>query len=304
MARAVGDVAPAGPPDPPDGPGAGGSQLSLVTVAGAAASGLGVLGFVTFAGGVVLWTRFREMGLPADHAVALVPKAELVTTGAYFLVPAVGLAAAVVLLLIAWKLAFGAGDDLLPGAMSTAVIVFIVEAGFALKAADTVHFGGVLRLLLAAFASAAVIRMSVRLESLPAFCLVAFLAVGTFWIARAYELESHRPSVIPMAYSRSQPGIAPRVEIGYFVAETSDRIVFASLPQSDHNELRQFPRSETDDLEVGKLSRIDAAEKNAALFAYNLCERLRTLKPLTHSKSTEPECSQHYISELKQAAGL
>jgi hypothetical protein len=244
------------------------------------------------------------MGLPADHAVALVPKAELVTTGAYFLVPAVGLAAAMVLLLIAVKLWRGADDDLLPSAMSTSVIVFSVEAAFAIVAADTVHLGGVLRLLLAAVGSAAVIRMSVRLESLPAYCLVAFLAVGTFWIARSYELQSHRPSVIPMAYSRSQPGIAPRVEVGYFVAETSDRIVFASLPQSPQNELRQFPRSETDDLEVGNLSRIDKAEKSAALFAYNLCERLRTLRPITHNSDTKPECSQHYISELKNTAGL
>lgn len=281
----------------------GGSQLSLVTVAGAAASGLGVLGFVTFAGGAILWTRFKEMGLPADHAVALVPKAELVTTGAYFLVPAVGLAAAMVLLLMVVKLLFRRGGDLLPGAISTSVIVFVVEAAFAIGAWGTIHIGGVLRLLLIAAASAAVIGMSVRLESLPAYCLVAFLAVGTFWITRAYERDSHRPTVIPMAYSRSQPGIAPRVEIGYFVAETSDRIVFASLPQSSQNELREFPRSETDDLEVGNLSRIDKAEASAALFAYNLCERLGHLRAIGHSGSTQ-ECDARYISELKKAAGL
>ncbi len=297
-------MAPQSGKAPAEGNGkAGESQLSVVTVAGAVASGLGLLGFVTFAGGVVLWTRFKEMGLPAEHAVALVPKAELVSTGAYFLVPALGLAAGMVLLLMIVKRLFQQGDDLLPGAVSTSAIVFIVDGAFAIGAADTVHLVGVLRLLLIAGASAVVIGMSVRLESLPAYCLVAFLAVGTFWIVRAYERDSHRPTVIPMAYSRSQPGFAPRVEIGYFVAETSDRIVFASLPQSSQNELREFPRSETDDVEVGNLTRTDKAEAVAARFAYNLCERLRTTRPINPTSVTGPECSAHYIAELERAAG-
>jgi hypothetical protein len=277
-------------------------ELSLTTVVGAAASGLGVLGFVTFAGGIVLWTRFKEMGLPADHSVALVPKAELVTTGAYFLVPAVGLAGAMVLLLLAVKLLLDRGSDLVPSAFSSSAIVFITEAAFAIGAWGTIQIGGVLRLLVIALASALVIGMSVRLESLPAYCLVAFLAVGTFWIARAYERDSHRPTVIPMAYSRSEPGVAPRVEIGYFVAETSDRIVFASLPQSSRNELREFPRSETDDLEVGNLSRINTAEAAAALFAYNLCERLNHLESTTHAGPVQ-ECKESYVAELRKAAG-
>jgi hypothetical protein len=56
------------------------------------ATGIGVLGFVTFFGGAILWIRAREAGLPGNEVVAVVPKGVLVTTGASFLVPAVGLA--------------------------------------------------------------------------------------------------------------------------------------------------------------------------------------------------------------------
>jgi hypothetical protein len=53
------------------------------------ATGIGVVGFVTFFGGAILWVRAREAGLPANDSVAVIPKGVLVTTGASFLVPAV-----------------------------------------------------------------------------------------------------------------------------------------------------------------------------------------------------------------------
>ncbi|MDQ6804163.1 MAG: hypothetical protein M3065_04190, partial [Actinomycetota bacterium] len=87
-----------------DNTGNGSSQLSLVTVAAAVGSGIGVLGFVTLAGGIVLWTRFVQMGLPADEAVAVVPTPVLVATGAEFLLPAVALTAVPALALMLIKI--------------------------------------------------------------------------------------------------------------------------------------------------------------------------------------------------------
>jgi hypothetical protein len=129
--------------------------------------------------------------------------------------------------------------------------------------------------------------------------------VGTFWLARAYERTSHKLTVIPMAYSRAQPGKVARVEFGYFVAETSDRIFFASLPsEGKHlNELREFPRSETDDLEVGNLTPAGQAQVRAARFAYNLCTRSKAVpSAASPNQSSTPLCSTTYITQLKQMA--
>jgi hypothetical protein len=80
-----------------------------------------------------------------------------------------------------------------------------------------------------------------------------------------------------MAYSRAERGSTARVEIGYLIAETSDRIWFASLPRptgGTPNEVREFPRQETDDLEIGPLTDMSAGKAEADRFANNLCIRL------------------------------
>ncbi|MDX6627106.1 MAG: hypothetical protein QOE56_2095 [Solirubrobacterales bacterium] len=74
----------------------GGFKLEEIGVAGsvlaAVGGGLGVLGLVAFFGAAILWVRMDQIGVPANEAIAIVPKSVLVTTGASFLVPAVLLA--------------------------------------------------------------------------------------------------------------------------------------------------------------------------------------------------------------------
>ncbi|HTD09975.1 MAG TPA: hypothetical protein VK680_13900 [Solirubrobacteraceae bacterium] len=55
-------------------------------------TGIGLLGFVTFFGGAILWTEIDSAGLPATEGVALVPKSVLLSTGAHFLTSAILLA--------------------------------------------------------------------------------------------------------------------------------------------------------------------------------------------------------------------
>jgi hypothetical protein len=75
--------------------------LPVLTVVG---TGIGVIGFVIFFGGFIVWTRFDAAGLPANEAVAQVPRNDLVVTGASFLVPALLAAlAAVAVALAAWN---------------------------------------------------------------------------------------------------------------------------------------------------------------------------------------------------------
>ncbi|HEX3518818.1 MAG TPA: hypothetical protein VHT29_07280 [Solirubrobacteraceae bacterium] len=285
---------------------------------------------------MVLWTRFNEMGLPASHSLSLVAKSELVATGAEFLVPALLLSGVVVLLVIvlsnlgertAKTLRLVSADTANDTAKREAALQVLTRRWIAplLLAAVGVVFSlitlslapaSALGLLFGVTLLGAVVLSCCAKLPFAAYCLVAFLAVGSFAIARTYERTANVLKVVPMAYSRTQPGEAPRVEVGYFVAETSDRIVFASVPEDPQNELREFPRDETDDLEVGALARPEAAERIAARFAYNLCERLLALRPAqaapvsTGGKlgaaptAPAPECDAAQIAQLKSKAGL
>ena len=76
------------------------------SILAAAAAGIGVLGFVTLAGGVVMFERFSAAGLPAEHGVAVVPKDDLLSVGAHALLP---LAIVVVVAAIALWLVFVVG---------------------------------------------------------------------------------------------------------------------------------------------------------------------------------------------------
>lgn len=282
-------------PGTPDQNAPGG--LSIVTVAAAAASGVGVLGFVTFAGGVVLWARFREMGLQADRALAVVPSPEFVATGAEFLVPAVLIAGGLLVLMLGVDL----GIRWMPGLkyqrrrrrLISGWLTGLVAAVPQLIAAFVPGDGGLAGvggLAIVAIVSAGVITFARSRAKLPVFSLVAFLAVGSFWLARAYVATANEPKVVPMAYSRKQLGGANKVEYGYFVAETSDRIFYAAAPESTSqipNELREFPRSETDDLEIGDLTETADAQQRASLLAFNLCYRLYFVKAAANARAAQ-----------------
>jgi hypothetical protein len=67
-------------------------------VFGVVGTGIGILGFVTFFGGAIIWLRADKAELPATEAVAVIPRSVLVTTGATFLFPAVLIAIGIVAL--------------------------------------------------------------------------------------------------------------------------------------------------------------------------------------------------------------
>lgn len=72
----------------------------VLKVLGAVGTGIGILGFVTFFGGAILWIRAEEANLPANDVISVIPNSVLVTTGASFLVPAVLIAGVVVALIL------------------------------------------------------------------------------------------------------------------------------------------------------------------------------------------------------------
>src|SRR3954447_25387928 len=68
--------------------------LESIPNAAAIVGGIGgLLGLVYVIGGAVMWLRFDKAGFPADQAVALIPKADLLVVGLRVLViPALGAA--------------------------------------------------------------------------------------------------------------------------------------------------------------------------------------------------------------------
>jgi len=89
--EAKADATAGDPPAQPAGTDAESSGLQdlVLKVLGAVGTGVGILGFVTFFGGAILWLRADEAEIPANDAVSVIPNSVLVTTGASFLVPAV-----------------------------------------------------------------------------------------------------------------------------------------------------------------------------------------------------------------------
>src|SRR3954454_20727715 len=108
------------------------------------AAGIGVIGFVTFVGGAVVWARLNAAGFPAAPALGIFPSQDLLVIGAETLVPQVIVALVVVIALtLLYTLAIlvvrlfhrGASDTMLsaaalarPGGSAVAMFCFISVA--------------------------------------------------------------------------------------------------------------------------------------------------------------------------------
>ena len=83
----------------------------IVQALAAIGTGIGVLGFVVFCGGAVLYIRLQAAGLPAVEGVARVPREILLATGAELLVPAALVTIGVVAALYCADLLLGRGES-------------------------------------------------------------------------------------------------------------------------------------------------------------------------------------------------
>jgi hypothetical protein len=85
--RARVSTEPAAEGSPPEQSGVWATVRDLVpNILTALVGAVGVVGFVSVVGGAITWNRFNSVELPADQAVAALPKSELVTIGVSALV--------------------------------------------------------------------------------------------------------------------------------------------------------------------------------------------------------------------------
>ncbi|MDQ5807060.1 MAG: hypothetical protein M3320_00115 [Actinomycetota bacterium] len=276
---------------------AGGSAWDrLAPVIAAIASGLGVIGFVTFVGGAIQYGRFAGAGLPASEAVSVIPAQTLIVLGAEALAYAVliglGYAAIVFIvreatstegdetsgllrgpsnwkragLMFAYLLAAGAGIGLIQGVPSDAGwTVGVVAAG-----------------LVTAAVAALVAR---RTASVVWLTTVTFVAVGLFSVGsrvgRAWENEDVRAAALVRENKKAM--------IGFYVGETSDRVYIGRINTGrpteagnfavDEEELREenrivgISRDQITDLAIGPPRALSEALKQGHVLANELCER-------------------------------
>lgn len=111
----------------PDLLSAAGKQLMPVLLTGAS-----LIGFVAFAGGVIVWTRFSAAKVPPDQAVNAVPRDELVAIGSALLL----LFGFFGVLALAGALLVDRGGRATPGMARALLVFFLVEGVTTIIVAD------------------------------------------------------------------------------------------------------------------------------------------------------------------------
>jgi hypothetical protein len=257
------------------------------------ATGVGVLGLVTFVGGAIDWARFHATGLPKEQALSVVPTSDLVVVGARTLAPAVlwGLLACALYTIGAALLGTREQRFWNPAALeyaeehsdtTRALFLVLTVAAFevlafaaTLESPNTQQFavfiflGGLLVLLTYAVAK--------RTDRFLFLSVTIFLALSIFLSGIAYARAHSTPELRGAAVVRENQ----RAVIGFFIAENSSRVYLARL-DGEQLEKEEIDRSsarligidkdEISSLEVGAPAAPAAALEQARLLAEELCE--------------------------------
>ena len=297
LQAALGDVAVAAIPTQDEAAGPTGPRANttawerLAPVLGAIATGIGVVGFVTFVGGVILSARLNAAGFPTEAALGVVPAQDMLVIGAETLVPPViwgfVLVAASFLgrvLFLGWRGRLSTQEARLverQGPRLLAVAIFLYT-GAALVTATVYslardlpgdHFWIIFLAVGLAMVPAAVARITSHL----AYVVVAlFLTLGVFLTYLAFERASSNPQYRGAAVIRANK----KAMIGFFVAEGSSRIYLARVNLhkgttdivNPASRLVGIDKSQISDWGVGGPKSADDAVAQAKALARELCQ--------------------------------
>ncbi|HEU5251848.1 MAG TPA: hypothetical protein VFU16_00800 [Solirubrobacterales bacterium] len=265
----------------------------IAPILGAIATGIGILGLVTFVGGAISWARFEATGLPKEQALSVVPTQDLVVTGGRTLVFAVlwGLLACA-LYAIGSALA-GTRTRRIPSSQAleeverrgdiirgiflagtlivAAVIAFLItlETPSLLEFGVFIFLGGLLALL-----TFVVGKQTARFPFLAA---TIFLALSIFLGGIAYARALSSPELRGAAIVRKNQ----KAIIGFFVAENGSKVFLARLDSKSLEEdeidkssarLIGIDEEEISSIEVGSPSSPSEALEQARFLAGELCE--------------------------------
>ena len=214
----------------------GGWTLAL-QILGASA---GIVAFVVFIGGAMMWLRFDGIHLPADRAVALEPRSDLLATGAHALAGPVLIGLVVVLLIF---LIGPFNDDNTPRirlylAILGLFIVGVIWVYLKVKGLEVVPNWLIMGAALLA-AAGLFVWTAIRTNGFAPFAWILFatfaLLAGLLAVVTTKASPKLEPAaVIFKADTASGTPSTGRVRgmSGFLVAETSDKLYLAPLPGS------------------------------------------------------------------------
>ncbi|HWM63600.1 MAG TPA: hypothetical protein VNP96_06375 [Solirubrobacterales bacterium] len=269
-----------------------GAWENIAPVLAAIATGIGVVGFVTFVGGAIQWARFDATGLPKEEALSVVPTQDLVVTGASALVPAIlaGLLASA-FYLIAYVF-FGRRAERIS---DPAKLEAVEERSHAVRTA----------LLIGLVFAFEIVVFAVTLDSLDADQFIAFFVLGalmillTYCAARITENIAYLALSVFLALSIFLGGIEyvraandnelrgaavirnnQKAIVGFFVAENSNRVYIGRLDERaivageldpDSARLIGIQKDQVTDVAIGPPSDPKLALDQAVELARELC---------------------------------
>ena len=275
------------------------------------ATGIGVIGLVTFVGGAVVWARLNAAGFPAAPALGVLPSQDLLVIGAETLVPQVIVALVVVVVLtllyafavVVTRLIHRETSDKMrsaarsarQGESGVAMFCFIATALLVMLALfkedlDPGQFSWAVAVVVVCALLAAVVASSTA--SLVYLAVTTFVLAGVFESYIAYSRESSDERVRGAAVVRDNKKAIP----GIFVAEGSGRVYLARVSDDGGNtgvdvkrsRLVGLAKDQVTDVAIGDRKPINEALTQAVALAKELC----ALEPrvATSANATPENC--------------
>lgn len=299
------DIAVSAAPEP-SAPAAAGDRAGwshLAPVLAAIGTGIGVIGFVTFIGGVIVWAKLTANGFPAAPALGVFPSQDLLVIGAQTLVRqvifALGAVAALVLIYRLLRLFWGrvseeeaavlAGHASLLAAAGMFIFVLVALGGALLPFDAEIQPGHRLAawalVVVGALLAAAVGSVTHRFVYL---ITATFVLVGTFLGFVAYWRASNDTTVRAAAVIRENK----KAMAGIFVAEGAGRVYLARVsfsPDDKFDDARSrlvgIDKDQITDIAISEAKPAHKALAQARSLARELCELQPKAAPLETGKT-------------------
>jgi hypothetical protein len=268
----------------------------IAPVLAAVATGIGVLGFVTFVGGAIIFARFTAAGIPPEVALSAVPPHDMVVIGARTIVPAIGWALAACIFYLGFDFwdgkrqgrprpsskprraaSFLNRNTRAFGVAGIVAVFMAVEIGTTIPVGSLYWLDWLWIVALGAVAIAATVLIAYRFEKFLYVAAAIFLslsiAIGLIDYIHAKDGAKLRGSAVIRGNDE--------VIAGYFVAEGSDRVYLARIdrvPQIENGRIKKsdsrliaIDSSQVNAIAIGPSKRPKPAASQARRLASELC---------------------------------
>lgn len=261
------------------------ADLALKVV-GASVAGIGTLGFVTGVGGAVTYVRFGRAGLAAEQAVAVQPKAVLLTLGAEALVPLAVVIVFGVALFFTVEKAWRATSQMIAPervrrmrSSRTIIVTSGLSGGvgaliyYVLAVRFSFNGGSIWVVVDIAVAVVFWMILATRIHSFPARVVALAVLLGLLATAIGLSRTYSAPKVRGAAVVLGKSG---KVVSGLFVAETSELVYLGEvtpstadgdLPRRGSGSIVALDRHEVTTIVLGSNQGLSTALKDAQLMA-------------------------------------